>query len=342
MNEKKMPETQELAVETLRVGDQVDLKSCPFLKGHAAAESEYAVVESIERETPNCLAVGYEGIDVVGYPVGTRLTVSPLTIASRKLPEARTLRINVRQVSKVLADFEDEGVAGIYAVILPVLSRSPSDAKRASIALDIFRARQCIGCLDDFEIEVIDEQNNVIDQDSDHVVYPGSLDGHVQRISDKPVTGSELKVPHASVRDAAQRLLNAFGGDAPSWLREEVVALESALAREVETDERSVPAQHRNAVKIESGCDEEEQLSSFQNGTLQSFGKGLAVTIQVHVQVPPELAECSEAEAQNYLREKLEAASATAGGALKFDARIGVSCERARELSRASSLSADM
>lgn len=39
--------------------------------------------------------------------------------------------------------------------------------------------------------------------------------------------------PAKSLRDAAQALLNAFGGDVPSWLREEAVALENALGREV-------------------------------------------------------------------------------------------------------------
>lgn len=82
---RKLPEARELAVEDLCVGDQVDLKSCPFLKGHAAADFEYAVVESIERETPGCIAVGYEDIDVVGYPVGTKLKVSPVTVANRKM-----------------------------------------------------------------------------------------------------------------------------------------------------------------------------------------------------------------------------------------------------------------
>ncbi|MBN3760919.1 hypothetical protein [Burkholderia sp. Ac-20365] len=79
--------TREVAVETLRIGDQVDLQSCPFLKDHAAAEFEFAVVESIERETVDCVSVGYEGIDVVGYPVGTSLKVSQQSFAKRNAPE---------------------------------------------------------------------------------------------------------------------------------------------------------------------------------------------------------------------------------------------------------------
>ena len=80
-------EVMELAVETLRAGDRVDLKSCPFLRKHPTACFEYAVVESVERETPDCVAVTYEDLDMIGYSVGTRLKVSPETYASRALPQ---------------------------------------------------------------------------------------------------------------------------------------------------------------------------------------------------------------------------------------------------------------
>lgn len=48
--------------------------------------------------------------------------------------------------------------------------------------------------------------------------------------------------PEVTVRDAAQALLNAFGGDTPSWLREEAAALENALARESGASEGELPA----------------------------------------------------------------------------------------------------
>ena len=62
-------------VENLKVDDRVDLASCPYLKGHASAPFEYAVVEAVEQETPGCVAVSYEGIDTVGYPTGTEVEV---------------------------------------------------------------------------------------------------------------------------------------------------------------------------------------------------------------------------------------------------------------------------
>ena len=50
------------------------------------------------------------------------------------------------------------------------------------------------------------------------------------------------KLPEMTVREAAQALLNAYGGDTPSWLREEASALENALSREAVSEQRKQPA----------------------------------------------------------------------------------------------------
>ncbi|MBC8738545.1 hypothetical protein F6X40_17435 [Paraburkholderia sp. UCT31] len=68
-------ETISRNVEDLVVGNRVDLESCPFLQNHPTADSEYAVVAHVDRETPDCVVIGYEGIDRVGYPLGTVLQV---------------------------------------------------------------------------------------------------------------------------------------------------------------------------------------------------------------------------------------------------------------------------
>lgn len=62
-------------VEDLVVGNFVDLESCPYLKPHPLAKKAFAEVDFIERETDSCIVIGYEGIDRVGYPVGTVLSV---------------------------------------------------------------------------------------------------------------------------------------------------------------------------------------------------------------------------------------------------------------------------
>lgn len=63
-------------VETLQPGMLVDLESCPYLRTYPSAPYEFATVAAVERETADCVLVSYEGIDSVGYPVGTKLEVA--------------------------------------------------------------------------------------------------------------------------------------------------------------------------------------------------------------------------------------------------------------------------
>ncbi|ARL04372.1 hypothetical protein BOC44_21655 (plasmid) [Burkholderia pseudomallei] len=125
----------------------------------------------------------------------------------------------MRQVSPN-PDPQDSGVAGIYAVIFGVDDRQFPDAKRASMALDIFHAHQGIERLDDFEIEVIDEDGWVVEQDPDHVDYSASDDGEVEKISGKPVPEDDL---------TRQRHLPANQGGAlnDNWPAGATVKLES-------------------------------------------------------------------------------------------------------------------
>ena len=60
-------------VEDLVEGDLVDLESCSFLKDHPSASSEFAEVAYVHWETAECVVIGYEGIDHIGYAVGTEL-----------------------------------------------------------------------------------------------------------------------------------------------------------------------------------------------------------------------------------------------------------------------------
>lgn len=71
------PDCVEVKVEDLKEGDKVDLESCPYLKNHPTAEYEYAEVCYVNRESDNCVAVGYEGMDEVGYQAGTILKIYP-------------------------------------------------------------------------------------------------------------------------------------------------------------------------------------------------------------------------------------------------------------------------
>jgi hypothetical protein len=59
-------------VSELRVGDLVDLEGDPYADPRRdpmnCFEFELAEVASVERETADCVAVGFEGFDVVGFP----------------------------------------------------------------------------------------------------------------------------------------------------------------------------------------------------------------------------------------------------------------------------------
>lgn len=57
---------------TLSVGDMVDLEGDAFADPDcdpgSAFDCEYAVVCSVKRETDDCVAIGFEGFDLVGFP----------------------------------------------------------------------------------------------------------------------------------------------------------------------------------------------------------------------------------------------------------------------------------
>ncbi|KKL89018.1 hypothetical protein LCGC14_1918920 [marine sediment metagenome] len=61
-------------------GDLIDLAGDPYADPddeHANwFESEYLKVVQIIRETPKCVAIGFEGFDLVGFPVDHILNVA--------------------------------------------------------------------------------------------------------------------------------------------------------------------------------------------------------------------------------------------------------------------------
>ena len=67
-------DTVPVKVEDLRPGMRVDLESCPYLNKEPSAIWEFAIVDTVERETENCILVQYQE-QAAGYPVGTLLKV---------------------------------------------------------------------------------------------------------------------------------------------------------------------------------------------------------------------------------------------------------------------------
>jgi hypothetical protein len=55
----------------IQIGDLIDLKGDCFADpngAHTQFESEYVQVVSVEIETADCIAIGFEGFDLVGFP----------------------------------------------------------------------------------------------------------------------------------------------------------------------------------------------------------------------------------------------------------------------------------
>lgn len=100
--------------------------------------------------------------------------------------EKPVLRINVRQIADKLESPDDQGLEGVYSVEFTTEVVALSMQKRASIALDIFHAHQAIDCLEDFEIQVIDDAGMAIDEDDSHVAYSASDAGGVSKMGDVP------------------------------------------------------------------------------------------------------------------------------------------------------------
>lgn len=66
-------------VSDLLPGDLVDLEGDKFAdpkRDHIQFQTEYVVVDTVERETPACTAVYFEGFDCVGFPADYRVKVS--------------------------------------------------------------------------------------------------------------------------------------------------------------------------------------------------------------------------------------------------------------------------
>jgi hypothetical protein len=61
-----------IRVSDLKPGDLVDLYGDPFAdpdqNPRHSHEFEYATVCEVIPETPGCVAVGFEGFDIVGFP----------------------------------------------------------------------------------------------------------------------------------------------------------------------------------------------------------------------------------------------------------------------------------
>lgn len=65
----------DIKVAYLKEGDYVDLESCPYLHLHPSAKIELAEVVMVRKGSEDCIVVGYDGINSIGYELNTILKV---------------------------------------------------------------------------------------------------------------------------------------------------------------------------------------------------------------------------------------------------------------------------
>lgn len=75
MKRNEIDKSVVIPVTSIRQGMRVDLESCPYLKNEPSAYYEWAVVRYALRESVNCFAIRYDGIDIVGYDPSITLAI---------------------------------------------------------------------------------------------------------------------------------------------------------------------------------------------------------------------------------------------------------------------------
>jgi len=160
---------------------------------------------------------------------------------------------------------------------------------------------------------------------------------HAAQSTAREATGEEIlgslvaigEDPHAGRVDAVQSYLK--GVLIPTGTAHERAEAVRSL---VEASRNPSRAPAMAALRIAHGVDEESQLTSFENGTLQGIGSKVAVTIQTHVSLPSPVGQYTEAQAAASLQGVLSAAVRATGGQLAFDVQIGASRDALAELER--------
>jgi hypothetical protein len=69
---------QPIRADQVKIGDLIDLESDKYAdpnEDHIAFCCELQLVVEVHHETPDCVAIGFEGFDLVGFPVNHMLTL---------------------------------------------------------------------------------------------------------------------------------------------------------------------------------------------------------------------------------------------------------------------------
>lgn len=106
------------------------------------------------------------------------------------------MNINVFRRAIQLDHEDDTHVQGIYQVSFDKAYPDVPESKLASMALDLFSTEIGINCLDDFEITVINNDDEPIAESDDHESYSYTGKGSVDKIADFGIDlyGSDAKL----------------------------------------------------------------------------------------------------------------------------------------------------
>lgn len=96
--------------------------------------------------------------------------------------------INVRRIGFFPENEDDAGIEGVYEVDVTLDESAYSEAQLASAALDIFHTHIAIRVLEHFEILVINENHEIVEEDDSHDSYSLSDAGSVEKINDEIYT----------------------------------------------------------------------------------------------------------------------------------------------------------
>ena len=114
----------------------------------------------------------------------SRRDCNPVVGVLRLFFWSKNMNINVFRRAILLDHEDDTHVQGIYQVSFDKAYSDVPESKLASMALDLFHNAIGIKCLDDFEISVIDDDDEPITQDLTHETYSFTAKGTVDKIAD--------------------------------------------------------------------------------------------------------------------------------------------------------------
>lgn len=189
IGDKDVNDRQLLDTITTYLTDQ-DVVGVRFIRDmpktvHAAIQDRYQEIltalprEAIVEPAQDSCATSDKTTGAPGAPLHTEPSDGPSIL--------NAMKINVRCRFLHTSQQEDAEVEGQYRVTFKLDQSGVSEEKRAAMALDIFHAHIGIHTLDDYDIDVLDQNDQPIGQDESHVDNSASDYGYVAKIDDAPL-----------------------------------------------------------------------------------------------------------------------------------------------------------